>query len=537
MKKFLFFLTVLFFFYFSAFGQSYTQPGGGYLLNGAVRTMATLPAPNSNQIIYGGLFTQAGSISSPKLINYNATTDSYTAISGTNSTLDINGTYIGSDGLFRVYGKGQIAGLHYGVFKFTNPTTVVPDTYFQFTGPNAASQKIEAADCNGSETIIVGKTLAEVNGVALNHAGNVSNTGVVTNIPQMDAGSAEIKRIVWDAVSSNYKITGQFNTLGATNSPKFAIFDGTTVTPVTGASDGSAYCVDYDVNSQRIGWTNNSPSSGGGNLTGNNATAFSSNWLVLTQDILEYQGETFFIGFPKGTTGPSNRSAVASWDGSSWTNRSYNLQYPNPSSNSGVLCGAVANGCLFVGGNLAPPNSECYIVGKICLSGPLPIKLTSFTGRNTEKGNEISWETESEVNNAFFEIERSDDCLSFEKIGLIKGENRPSNYSFLDKNPEENNYYRLKQNDFDGKFEFSKTIFLKNKDFSETKVYPNPFVEELNIETNEIDIAVYDNNGNLVSGLTNLNENSILNLNLSHLKKGTYTLKIGKNTKRIVKVE
>lgn len=541
MKKIVTTICILFLFVTSILkvkAQMWSQPGSGYILNGAVRSMITLPAPNQNQMIWAGLFTQAGSISSPKLINYNATTNSYTAISGTNSTLDLNSFYIGPDGLARVVGKGQIGGNHYGVFIITTPTTVIPDPYFQFTGSNAANQKIEAADCNGSETLIAGRNLTEINGVSLSHAGQVSNSGTVTNKPEIDAGTAEIKRIVYDPTSSNYKIAGQFSTLGSTSSPKFAIFDGFTVTPVTGASDGTSYCVDYDYNNERIGWTNNSPSSGGGDLMVSTATGFSSNWLILTQDILEYEGETFFIGFPKGPSGPSNRSAIASWNGSTWTNRSYNLQNANPPSNSGVLCGAVSEGCLFVGGNLAPPNSECFIVAKLCLSSALAVEYISFEGTNIKERNLLTWKTAKEVNNKGFEIQSSPDGINFDSIGFISGVGKPSEYEFLDEIQRANTYYRLKQTDYDGQTNYSDVIYIKNNlETFETNIYPNPFMDQVNIETKESEISVSDIFGKIIfyKKLEN-DEANHFSVDLSNHPTGTYIVDIGNEKRKILKM-
>lgn len=540
MKKILTIFCILFLFAVSIFGQMWTQPGSGFILNGAVRSMITLPVPNQNQMIWAGLFTQAGSINSPKLINYNASSNSYTAINGTNNTFDINGFYIGPDGLVRAFGKGNVGGIYYGVFKFTTPTTLVPDTYFQFTGSNASNQKIEAADCNGSETIIAGRNLSEINGITLTHAGQVSNSGVVTNKSEIDAGTAEIKRIVYDPTASNYKIAGQFTNLGSTNSPKFAIFDGFTVTPVSGASDGTSYCVDYDYNNERIGWTNNFPSSGGGDLMISTANGFSSSWLVLTQDILEYQGETFFIGFPKGASGP-NRSAIASWNGSFWTDRGYNLQNTNPPSNSGILCGAVADGCLFVGGNLAPPNSECFIVAKLCLSGALAVKYDYLKGKDEGKNNLLFWKTSKEVNNSGFKIFSSNDGENFDSIGFVKGTgNSPSEYEFLDENPREVTHYKLKQIDYDGKSFFTDVIKVVNKNIKSIfKIYPNPVSDVLNIDLPENfngEIILQNSSGQNIFVKSISNDEISMRIDVSEFEKGIYFIKIGEEITEFTKL-
>jgi hypothetical protein len=65
----------------------------------------------------------------------------------------------------------------------------------------------------------------------------------------------------------------------------------------------------------------------------------------------------------------------------------------------------------------------------------LPVELTSFNGRNTERGNLLNWSTSSEEQNDGFEVQKSMDGKSFEEIGFVKGNGTSlSNhtYDFLD---------------------------------------------------------------------------------------------------------
>jgi hypothetical protein len=85
----------------------------------------------------------------------------------------------------------------------------------------------------------------------------------------------------------------------------------------------------------------------------------------------------------------------------------------------------------------------------------LPITLTSFTGEAQNSGVRLNWATSSEINNQYFEILRGDDDRNFVSLGRISGAGNSSenkSYSFTDFNPiNGNNYYQLKQVDFDGK--------------------------------------------------------------------------------------
>ncbi|MBI2270297.1 MAG: T9SS type A sorting domain-containing protein [Bacteroidetes bacterium] len=109
---------------------------------------------------------------------------------------------------------------------------------------------------------------------------------------------------------------------------------------------------------------------------------------------------------------------------------------------------------------------------------PLPIQLVFFSAK--EEGGKVllTWATGVEVNNDYFSIERSLDGISFEVIGRIKGagtSSRQLNYSFLDEKPfEDISYYRLKQTDYDGKFEYFALGSANIRSKTQFSVYPSP---------------------------------------------------------------
>ena len=89
---------------------------------------------------------------------------------------------------------------------------------------------------------------------------------------------------------------------------------------------------------------------------------------------------------------------------------------------------------------------------------PLPISLLDFNVRPVLNQVEITWTTASETNNDFFTVERSQDGREFIPIGVVDGagnSNTILNYKLMDADPYVGiSYYRLKQTDFDGKFEY-----------------------------------------------------------------------------------
>ena len=104
--------------------------------------------------------------------------------------------------------------------------------------------------------------------------------------------------------------------------------------------------------------------------------------------------------------------------------------------------------------------------GSAC--GALPIKLLKFDVQNVEKYNLLKWATATEVNNDFFSLQRSIDGFNWELVNNIDGSGNSStfiDYEFKDYKftPGVINYYRIKQTDFDGKFEYSWIIYVKNK--------------------------------------------------------------------------
>ncbi|RLD60440.1 MAG: hypothetical protein DRJ01_09645 [Bacteroidetes bacterium] len=124
----------------------------------------------------------------------------------------------------------------------------------------------------------------------------------------------------------------------------------------------------------------------------------------------------------------------------------------------------------------------------------LPIKLLSFNVFNNNNQIIINWVTASEINNDYFSIERSVDGVSFEIIDIVNGagnSNNVLNYETIDNKPlQGTSYYRLKQTDYDGKFEYSSLVAVKvHKEVisQAMNVYPNPVLknsQNVNVKIN-----------------------------------------------------
>jgi len=190
-------------------------------------------------------------------------------------------------------------------------------------------------------------------------------------------------------------------------------------------------------------------------------------------------------------------------------------------------------------------------------ANPLPVELSSFTASIIGVSVKLNWRTETEVNNYGFEILRHaqyDD--EWTKIGFVNGNgnsNSPKNYFYEDKDLIPGKYfYRLKQIDNDGKFEFSKSIevdLYSLKKFELSQNYPNPFnpVTTLSwaIPANEfVTLKIYDALGNEVRTLVNEFQEAgsyQRNFDASALSSGIYlfTLKTGTliETKKMILIK
>jgi hypothetical protein len=132
----------------------------------------------------------------------------------------------------------------------------------------------------------------------------------------------------------------------------------------------------------------------------------------------------------------------------------------------------------------------------------LPVELLSFTAVCNNGAGLLEWSTASEINNAYFVIEKSKDLKTFTAIAFMNGmgsTSQISKYEFIDKSLfKGNNYYRLKQVDDDGREVVLGVVVLncdrENSQNGQLIVYPNPFNDNLFVVVEDF----YDTQFNLV---------------------------------------
>lgn len=117
----------------------------------------------------------------------------------------------------------------------------------------------------------------------------------------------------------------------------------------------------------------------------------------------------------------------------------------------------------------SPDFDECYdaFLNHTRYDSFLPIELSAFSVQAIAEGAFVTWTTQSEKDNDFFTVLRSNDGYIFEEITRLSGAYTSSaaiDYSFTDTHPYSGiSYYRLKQTDYDGKYSYSSVVpFLFN---------------------------------------------------------------------------
>jgi hypothetical protein len=117
---------------------------------------------------------------------------------------------------------------------------------------------------------------------------------------------------------------------------------------------------------------------------------------------------------------------------------------------------------------------------------PLPVELISFSANTLSGEIQIQWETASEKNNDHFIVEKKWQNNDWRNIEVIKGagnSNTLIQYSIRDLNPiSGTQYYRLKQVDTDGKFEYSHVLRV-DYGVNRQEVFPNPFKDKIFVKT------------------------------------------------------
>ncbi len=241
-----------------------------------------------------------------------------------------------------------------------------------------------------------------------------------------------------------------------------------------------------------------------------------------------YNAKILYGGFEKGTITNSNTTTkLAFYNGTFWNYRSASTAdttvFPNNASLATIT-------------TLLSSTSAFALTDNV---SSLPVKLLSLNATKSGKDITIDWSTASEINNAYFTVERSFDNKLFFPVGDVKGavnSNETRNYLLVDHGAQSFNqsviYYRLKQVDVNGQFTYSDVVYVNYNSKTERNISiaPNPFENNLSVSFQSENIAlaqvkVYDMSGKLV---VEISINTIIGTNtypldeLANLNMGIY---------------
>lgn len=134
--------------------------------------------------------------------------------------------------------------------------------------------------------------------------------------------------------------------------------------------------------------------------------------------------------------------------------------------------------------------NQFFTLSSVNTSNPLPVALLNFNAYPVNKEVRLDWSTATEVNNDHFEVLRSKDGISFERIAVVEGGGNSSQtlfYQTMDPAPLSGlSYYRLKQVDFDGHSAYSAIVPVRFSQKNTFTLYPNPATDHLSLLFSEI---------------------------------------------------
>ncbi|WP_167855296.1 T9SS type A sorting domain-containing protein [Hymenobacter wooponensis] len=136
---------------------------------------------------------------------------------------------------------------------------------------------------------------------------------------------------------------------------------------------------------------------------------------------------------------------------------------------------------------------------KTGVSAPLPVELTRFVATAVAADAKLSWTTASERNSKHFEIERSLDGRTFERLSKLPAQgnkNQRTDYVYTDANVRHLTtqplYYRLRQVDLDGKEQFSSVQVVRfTQEPGAVVIYPNPAATTATLDLSALPAATY----------------------------------------------
>lgn len=429
-----------------------------------------------------------------------------------------------------------------------------------------SSAKAQYFENNGSDVVLASSTALVLNDVNYNNAGDVhansgSNTYIIgsNDITLGGTSTFNFSNVTLNTsglvtLNTNADVTDQFSFSSgkiSVNSSKYILFTSSSshtgvssssyisgIVKKTGSTDftfpvgntsyyrpigisslslSDTFTADYNQSDPDASY---SRSSYGTNINHVGAAEF---WNLSKTGSANGKVTLYWNSLTSGGVDNINDLLVLHWNGAQWDS------VGNSNITGDVNAGSVTSNTL---SSFSP-----FTLGSSSSDNPLPIELLSFFGFPEKQNVVLNWSTASEINNDYYTLERSNDGYSFSEIANINSKgnsNKLSTYSFKDKEPFEENYYRLKNNDIDGEYDYSPIIYIKCNACIIENSYSVYFSSGyLNVSFNTINendfcVEVVNTNGVIIKKICdNLNKGeNTLNVSVEHLPKGVYVINL-----------
>lgn len=208
------------------------------------------------------------------------------------------------------------------------------------------------------------------------------------------------------------------------------------------------------------------------------------------------------------------------------SSKTWQFNYTTPSTVSSPVFYVVVNS---TDDDFSSSGDKIY--AKTFTSTVLPIKWGEVAVE-TKSTPTLKWITYTEINNAFFSVEQSNDGLTWEELAQVKGAGNSKNintYSYELANIQQATYYRVKQTDFNGLSSYSPIVFADAKLALQTEIaYAVNEKEILLPNLNFEKVSLMDLNGNNID-INPAPKNGLNAIATSHLKTGIYLLTVTVN--------
>lgn len=351
-----------------------------------------------------------------------------------------SGAVIEGDGLLQTGSLGSAntpQGITTPIIKPDGSSITISFKYkFNATGPQQRTLHILLTDCQG-------------NLVSTLVSNSIPNSTTLVNFSNS-----------YTIPSGQYKIQIGFTGSGGVSS---AQIDALSI-------QNASLCYPNGVNSAPVGTTDN--------FNGTNLRTASGNVLLNDTDANNDPLEVQLLSGPAANVGTLTLNSNGDFEftpATGYAGPGFVFEYMVCENTCEQLCGAPVTAIVNFPGGAATP-----------------VMMLSFTGTLSAKTVTLNWSTATELNNAKFEILRSEDGASFSKVGEVDGRGTVTsitNYTWKENVSAVSApvlHYKLKQLDSDGKYEFSKTVVVRlNADAAViASVAPNPVVGTANLTVN-----------------------------------------------------